>query len=95
MYKRKGDVMKRNIYLLLGFLLIVSGASAAGQPAPTEAQEPLQVRTIIKTHDTGYGVKHAPGPSDLLKTPKAERQNAPYLKPKVIQVPKQEVSDAE
>jgi hypothetical protein len=88
-------MMKGNTHLLLVLLLTASGALAAGMTRPSEADAPLQVRTVIKTHDEGYGAKRAPGPSDLLKTPKADRPDAPYLAPKVTHIPKQEVPDAE
>jgi hypothetical protein len=88
--------MKLAIYLLSGCLLIASGAAAAGEPAPSQEKKTLQVRTIIKTHDADYyGVKREPGPSDRTKTPKADRPDAPYLRPKIVHIPKQEVHDEE
>jgi len=86
-------MMKRRTYLPWCILLIASGALAAGESASVPQERPLQVRTIVKTHEWGYDVKQAPGSSELVKD--REANSGTYPRPKIVHVPKQGVSDAE
>lgn len=85
--------MKRSAYLFWSVLLIASGTLASGEPASTPQAEPLQVRSVVKTHAWGYDVKQAAGSSELVKTREA-RPDA-RLSPEIVHIPKPEVSDEE
>jgi len=86
-------MMKSRNYLPWCILLIASGALAAGESASASQERPLQVRGVVKTHDWGYDVKQAQGASELVKN--REAHAGTYPSPKIVHVPKQEVSDAE
>jgi len=86
-------MMKLRNYLTWCILLVASGALAAGESAAAGQERALQVRTVIKTHDWGYDVKQAPGASDLVKKRGAHADT--YHRPKIVNVPKQGVADAE
>lgn len=84
--------MKRRMFYILGVALMVSGVLVAGEE--TSANSSVQVREVIRTHDTGYD-RHEPGVSDKVKTRHDEARNPSPLMQGVVHIPKQEVSDAE
>lgn len=86
--------MKRYASLLCGAVLMASGVGGDGAPLSAEAEGPLQVRSVVRTHETGYDVVKPPRPEPP-KGPNTDGRAAPPLKAKVVHIPKQEAADAQ